>query len=97
MQLGRVIGRVRSVIKDARYEALTLLLLEPLDEQLQAMGEPFVAADPLGAAQGQIVFWESSLEARMAAPDPNTALDAAIVGFVDHLGSDAAGALESGR
>ena len=36
VQLGRVIGRVRSVIKDPRYEALTLLLLEPLDEHLEA-------------------------------------------------------------
>jgi ethanolamine utilization protein EutN len=87
VQLGRTIGRVRATVKDRRYEGLTLLILEALDEDLQPIGEPFVAADPLGAAEGQLVYWESSLEARMAAPDPMTALDAAIVGFVDRLGS----------
>ena len=66
---------------------LTLVMLEPLDGDLSTAGEPFVAADPLGAALGQVVYWESSLEARMAAPNPMTALDAAIVGFVDRLGS----------
>ena len=89
MQLGRVIGRVRSVVKDRRYESLTLVILEPLDEHLACAGEPFVAADPLGAALDQVVYWESSLEARMAAPDPMTALDAAVVGLLDRLASGA--------
>ena len=87
MQLGKVIGRVRATVKDPKYEGLTLVLMVPLDERLETAGEPFVAADPIGAVEGQVVFWESSLEARMAAPDPLTALDAAIVGFVDRLGS----------
>lgn len=87
MQLGRVIGRVRSVVKDPKYQGLVLLVLEPLNEDLSVAGEAFVAADPLGAGEGQLVFWESSLEARMAAPDPLTALDAAVVGFVDRLGA----------
>jgi ethanolamine utilization protein EutN len=87
VQLGRVIGRVRATIKDPNYVGLTLVMLEPLAEDLSAAGEPLVAADPLGAALGQVVFWESSLEARMAAPNPKTALDAAVVGFVDRLGS----------
>ncbi|HAZ62115.1 MAG TPA: hypothetical protein DCZ72_00675 [Armatimonadetes bacterium] len=85
MQLGQVVGRVTAVIKDPKYESLTLVLLVALDEELRPVGEPFVAADPLGCAQEQIVYWESSLEARMAAPDPMTALDAAIVGLVDRL------------
>ena len=89
MQLARVIGRVWSVIKDPRYETLTLVVLQTLDEHLEPAGEPFVAADPLGAGQGQVVYWESSLEARLAAPDPMTALDAAVVGLVDRLGSGA--------
>ena len=87
MQLGRVIGRVRAAVKDRKYVGLTLVIMEPLDGDLQSAGEAFVAADPLGAVPGQVVYWESSLEARMAAPDPMTALDAAIVGFVDHLGA----------
>ncbi len=87
MQLGRVIGRVRATVKDPNYQGLTLVMLEPLAADLTAAGEALVAADPMGAAMGQIVYWESSLEARMAAPNPRTALDAAVVGFVDRLGS----------
>lgn len=87
MQLGRMIGRVTSVVKDPKYQGLRLILLVPLDERCEPCGEAFVAADPLGAGQGQVVYWESSLEARMAAPDPLTALDAAVVGLVDRLGS----------
>lgn len=78
---------MRSVIKVPQYEALRLVILEPLDEALEPCGEPLVAVDPLGAGDEQIVYWESSLEARMVAPDPRTAIDAGVVGLVDHLGS----------
>ena len=87
VQLGRVIGRVRAVIQDPKYEALRLVVLVPLDEDLQPAGEPLVAADPYAAGMNQVVYWESSLEARFAAPDPRTALDAAIVGLVDQVGT----------
>lgn len=87
MQLARVIGRVRAVIQDPKYDALRLMIIEPLDETLQVCGDPLVAADTIGAARGQVVYWESSLEARMVAPDPLTAVDAGIVGLVDRLGS----------
>ncbi|MBI2299255.1 MAG: EutN/CcmL family microcompartment protein [Armatimonadetes bacterium] len=87
MQLGRVIGRVRAVVKDPKYEALRLVVMVPLDEHLEPAGDAFVAADPYAAGMGQVVYWESSLEARFAAPDPLTALDAAVVGLVDRVGS----------
>ncbi|MCC7491377.1 MAG: EutN/CcmL family microcompartment protein [Fimbriimonadaceae bacterium] len=92
MQLGKVIGRVRAEVQDRKLRGLPLKVIVPLNEQLETAGEPLVAADPLGSAMGQVVYWESSLEARMAAPDPLTALDAAIVGFVDHLGSQCSSA-----
>lgn len=87
MQLARVVGRIWTTIKVRQFEGLPLMILEPLDEQLAPCGELFIAGDPIGVTEGQIVYWESSMEARYAVPDHDTALDAAICGLVDHLGT----------
>ena len=87
VELGQVIGRVRSVVKDPHLASLTLVVLQALDENLQPIGAPLVAADPYGAVDNQYVYWEKSLEARFAVADHMAPLDAAVVGLLNHLGS----------
>lgn len=87
MQLARVIGKVVATVKDANYQGLKLLVLEPLDEHAQVNGPPFIAAEagPIHAGYGEIVYWEGSREAPLAMPHPHTAVDAAVVGIVDRI------------
>jgi microcompartment protein CcmK/EutM len=93
MRLGRVIGTVVCTQKSSSLEGLKLLLVQPVDEQLRAAGEPLVACDPVQAGPGELVMFEGGREAALglAAASPcgwfNTS-DATIMGIVDrtHVG-----------
>ncbi|HIE50910.1 MAG TPA: ethanolamine utilization protein EutN [Armatimonadetes bacterium] len=85
MNIARVIGKVWATIKDEKYVGIRLRVIEPIDEHLRPTGEPFIAADGVGVGEGEIVFYETAREAPMAMPDPETAVDASIVGIVDRV------------
>lgn len=85
MELGRVIGTVVATRKYPTLEGLKLLILQPLDEELSPLGEPIVAADTVRAGRGSIVLWVRSREATLALPDPQSPVDASIVGIVDSV------------
>jgi ethanolamine utilization protein EutN len=85
MELGRVVGKVVCTIKDPKLHGIKLLLVEPLNHQLQAVAEPFVAADSVGAGSGEIVYYETAREAPFAFPTVQPPIDAAIIGIVDRV------------
>jgi len=85
MELGRVIGTVVATRKYPTLKGLKLLILQPLDEELSPLGEPIVAADTVRAGRGSIVLWVRSREATLALPDPQSPVDASIVGIVDSV------------
>ena len=83
MELARVLGTVTASVK---YEGLTgvkLLLVEPLNELLVAVGDPFVACDATQAGPGEIVSWIGGREACLALPNHFVPVDATIIGIVD--------------
>lgn len=86
MDFGRVIGKVVATIKDERFTGIKLLVLEPLNHRFEKAGKPFIAADGVGVGEGEIVYYETSREAPFAFPESNPAVDASIVGIVDHVG-----------
>ena len=57
MRLGRIEGKVWATIKDDKLRGIRLVILEPIDEELQATGSPVIAVDTLGAREGDIVYW----------------------------------------
>lgn len=83
MELARVIGNVVATIKDNSLDGFKLLILEPLNEHLVTVGEPFVAVDPLQAGPGDVVSWIGGREASLALPHNLSPVDAAIVEIVD--------------
>jgi ethanolamine utilization protein EutN len=85
MKLGKVIGRVVSTKKVEAFEGLKLLLVQPIDEELNVSGESFVAVDTLQTCVGQIVCYETSKEASMVIENVMNPCDAAIVGIVDKI------------
>jgi ethanolamine utilization protein EutN len=85
MFLGRVIGTCVATRKAQGLEGVRLLVVEALDAHGARVGEPFVAADPLGAAPGERVYYVSSREASLALEEAFVPVDAAIVGLVDEV------------
>lgn len=84
MKFGKVIGRVVSTVKVDSFEGLKLSLVQPTDEHLNEIGDPFVAVDTISADIGQIIYYETSKEASMVI-DVMNPCDAAIVAIVDEI------------
>ena len=87
MYLARVIGRV---VATQRYEglgAVPLQWVQPLDERGEAAGEALVAATVVSAGPGDLVHFVDGREGALACPVPFVPVDAAVIGFVEELGS----------
>ncbi len=79
-------GTVVASEKYAGLEGIKLLIVQPLDRDLRAAGEPVVAADATAqAGPGELVFIVASREAALALPEAFVPVDHAIVGIVDEV------------
>ncbi len=85
MKLGKVTGTVVSTIKVDSFEGIKLMLVQPLDENLAAVGGPIVAFDTIQAGVGDLIYYETSKEAGRVLETTMNPCDAAIVGIVDNL------------
>ncbi len=85
MKLGKVIGTVVCTHKEASLEGVKLLLLQPLDEHLEASGRPVVACDAVQSGPGDVVLWEGGREAALALENWFNPSDATIMGIVDSI------------
>ncbi len=86
MELARVIGTVVATQQYEGLQGVKLLLVEPLDETLAVVGEPFVATDwDQKAGPGDVVSWVGGREAALACPVHFVPVDAAIVSVVDDV------------
>ncbi len=96
MYLGRVIG---TVVAERKYEGLEgkkLLVVTPLDHDLQRTGDDQVAVDTVRAGHGDLVFLGGSREAALALEPWFVPVDAAIVGIVDDIDAQSRGERGSG-
>ncbi|MGQ9623617.1 MAG: EutN/CcmL family microcompartment protein [Candidatus Caldatribacteriaceae bacterium] len=85
MRIGKVIGTVVATRKVASFEGVKLLLVQPLDENLQEVGSPLVACDTVQAGLGDIVFFEGGREAALALPNWFNPSDCTIMGIIDRV------------
>ncbi len=85
MELARVIGTVVATRKTPGLTGVKLLLVEPLDERLDVVGDAFVVCDTGQAGPGDVVKWIGGREAALAMPDTFVPVDAAIIGIVDDV------------
>ena len=83
MELARVVGTVVATRLYEGLEGVRLLLVEPLDETLARVGDPFVACDATQAGVGDLVSWIGGREAALALPVEFVPVDATIVTIVD--------------
>ena len=86
MQLGRIIGTVVATERCPGLEGARFLIVQPLDREQNAQGEPVVAADAVAmAGPGELVYFVASREAAVAMPNTFVPVDHAVVGIVDSV------------
>ena len=85
MQLARVVGRVVSTVKQETLAGVTLQWLQPVDTRGVSNGKPLVAVDRIGVGPGEVIYYITSREAAMTLDNSFAAVDAGIVGKVDHV------------
>jgi ethanolamine utilization protein EutN len=86
MLFGRVKGSAICTLKYPGTEGLKLLVVQPLNKQLEPVGKLQVAADVVQAGPGDLCLMVRSREAALAMPDIKfVPIDLALVGIVDDL------------
>jgi len=85
MKLGKVVGNVVCTQKINSLEGLKLLLVQPLNEKLEEIGEPAVACDTVQAGIGDTVFYEGGREAALGLKNWFNPSDMTIMGIVDQV------------
>lgn len=86
MLLGRVHGTAVCTVKVPGIEGLKLLLVQPLNRKLEALGALQVAVDVVQAGPGDLCVMVRSREAALAIPEIKfVPVDLALVGIVDEL------------
>lgn len=88
MMLGKVVGNVWATKKEEGMENLKLLIVEPLDisngdHSNQGRGQMVIAADRIGAGQGEFVLVSRGTPARVLFSDRTIPIDAVVIGIVD--------------
>ena len=84
MHLARVVGTVVATTVSPGLEGLRMLILQPLDRQLEPQGDAVVAADAVAmAGPGELVYFVASREAALALPETFVPVDHAVVGIAD--------------
>ena len=88
MELATVLGNVVARVKHESLVGVRLMVIQPVDHDGVAQGEPLVAADPLQSGPGDLVAWITGREAALALPQTFSPVDASIVEIVDHAWGD---------
>jgi ethanolamine utilization protein EutN len=83
MYLGIVTGTIVAERKAAGLEGKKILLVQPVDEHKNAVGDVQAAVDTVQAGVGDFVYLVGSREAALALDPFFVPVDAAIVGIVD--------------
>jgi microcompartment protein CcmK/EutM len=86
MELAKVKGQVVSTVRDQGLPNLTFLLVDIVDEHGNVTFPSQVAADTIGAGEGEMVLLVRGSSARMIL-EGKTPLDLSVVGIVDQITS----------
>lgn len=86
MLFGRVHGTAVCTVKYPGTEGVKLLIVQPLNKNLEPIGALQVAADVVHAGMGDLCVMVRSREAALAMPEIQfVPVDLALVGIVDEL------------
>jgi microcompartment protein CcmK/EutM len=86
MELGKVVGQVVSTVRDPGLPNLTFLMVDIVDAKGKVVLAGQVAADTIGAGEGEMVLLVRGSSARMIL-EGKPPLDLSVVGIVDQVSS----------
>ncbi len=86
MELGRVVGQVVSTVRDLGLPNLTFLLVDIVDAKGNVTFPNQVAADTIGAGEGEVVLLVRGSSARLIL-EGKRPLDLSVIGIVDQISS----------
>ena len=88
MHIARVIGAAVSTIKPDTIRGTKLLVVCSATPANEIYGEPYVAADIVGAGAGELVLVAGGSSARRALGEDSAPVDAVIMAILDSLEID---------
>ena len=84
MIIARVVGNITATRKQESHEGKTILLVQPMDLEEQAVGDVIVALDSVGAGVGDTVLVvQEGFSAMTSVGHIESPIDAAVIGFID--------------
>lgn len=88
MFIGKVIGNIWATKKYEALKNFKLMIVQPLNAELEKTGEPIIAVDTVGSGPGEIVYYITASEAVIPLPVDMAPVDASIVGIVDSINDE---------
>lgn len=85
MYLGKVIGTIWATRKYDTVTGYKMQFVQPINGELQKLGEPIIALDTVGAGPGEIIYYVTASEAVIPLDVDMAPVDASIVGIVDYV------------
>lgn len=83
MIIGKVVGTVICTRKNNDLVGSKFLIVDPMEKMKTENSSRLVAVDNVGAGIGDIVLVTTGSSARLGCGDPDSPIDACIVGIVD--------------
>jgi ethanolamine utilization protein EutN len=83
--LGKVIGNIWATKKYSELKSFKLMLVQPVNADLENTGDPIIAVDTVGAGPGEVIYYITASEAVIPLPVDFAPVDASIVGIVDSI------------
>ncbi len=85
MIIGEVVGNVWATRKEDSLKGLKIMVVKKVFSDKNTENESFVAVDFVGAGIGDKVLVTTGSSARLAMDQPNSPVDATIVGIIDNV------------
>ena len=86
MLIARVVGELVATQKHTSHEGRKLLLVQPLNLDGSNRGDAVVALDAVDAGVGdKVLLATEGFSAMTAVGRPNSPIDMAVIGFIDHV------------
>jgi ethanolamine utilization protein EutN len=83
MFIGKVVGSLWATRKTTNTHGMKFLIVQPYNLNKTPNTDTVVAADILGAGEGEIVMVAYGRAARLAVGNENVSIEAAVVGIID--------------
>ena len=83
MFIGRVVGSLWATRKTENTQGLKFLIIQPYNLNKAPNTDTIVAADVLGAGEGEVVVVAYGRAARLAVGNEDASIEAAVTGIID--------------